>query len=194
MNKLTIYIVGVVIVVGGISTVLITQNGDDGVIVSDVATGKSEEVTFTDDMEGINACDLLTEDVAKIILGDLAKNGELPAGQAVTKDIAVSDCVYTARIDPSAPVSLANTKGVSLLIRSAKTSKGVDSNNDQFGAFKPSGVQDVEAIGDNAFFNPEFGQLNVLKDGNWYIVNSYIGNAGIGTLDSNKELANLLNL
>lgn len=194
MNKLTIYVIGAVIVGGGILTILITNNSDAGVTVTDVTTGKSEEVKFEDNAAGNMACKILTENVAKMILGDSAKNGELPVGQTVTKDISVSNCVYTAPIDPAAPVRIANTKGVSLLIRSAKTSKGKGSNNDQFSVLKPSGVEDVNGFGDKAFFNPEFGQLNVLKDGNWYIVTSYTGNAGAGTLASNTELANLLNL
>ncbi len=49
-----------------------------------------------------------------------------------------------------------------------------------FGPSKPAGVQDVSNVGDKAYWNPSFGQLNVLKNGNWYILSN-------GTLDKSKS-------
>lgn len=141
----------------------------------------------------VDACDVLTAAVAKNILGDAAAKGDLPGSQASTQDVSISSCVYTAKIDPTAAVRISNTKGASVLIRAAKTKAGADSNKSQFGANKPAGVQDVDGLGNTAFFNPQFGQLNVLKGGNWYILSSYSGSAN-GTLESDKTLANSLEL
>lgn len=195
MNKLAIWIIGLVIVIGGVSAVLIIRNnGDKNTTVTDIKTGQSTDVkTGSNAIIAVVACDVLTEATAKNILGDAAAKGDLPAASQVsTKDVSVSSCVYTAKIDPAAAVRLSNTKGVSVLVRAAKTNSGSDSNKSQFGSAKPAGVQDVAGIGDAAFFNPQFGQLNVLKGGNWYILSNYSGGSSTGTVESNKKLADLL--
>lgn len=197
MKKLTILIIGFVIVVGGVSAVLIIRNnGDKNTTVTDTKTGQSTDVkTGSNAIIAVVACDILTEATAKNILGDAAAKGDLPAGSQVsTKDLSVSSCIYTAKIDPAAAVRISNTKGVSVLVRAAKTNSGAASNKAQFGSAKPAGVQDVAGIGDAAFFNPQYGQLNVLKGGNWYILSNYSGSTTGGTLESNKKLADLLEL
>lgn len=80
-----------------------------------------------------------------------------------------------------------------ILVRVAITSAGAKTNKDQFGDLRPKGVQDVSGLGDSAYYNVEFGQLNVLKGGNWYIITSYSGSLK-GTLDANKLLADKLTL
>ena len=45
-------------------------------------------------------------------------------------------------------------------------------------------------IGDKAFFNPQFLQLNILKGGNWYIASSYSGRPTSATIESDTQLAN----
>lgn len=195
MNKLTILIIGTVIIVGGISVVITRNSGDESVKVTNAINGNSDDMKLGSGAEiSVDACAILNEAIAKTVLGDNAKKGDLPNSEVSTKDVSVSSCVYTAKINPSAPVRIANTKGVGLLVRAGKTNAGKKSNQDQFSTYKPSGVQDVVGLGDSAFFNPQFGQLNILKGGNWYIVTNYSGNAMGGTLDTNKTLANLLSL
>lgn len=194
MNKLVIWILGAVIVVaGGVGVVIYFSN--NGVKVTDNQNVKSTDVkTGSDAIVSVDACNVLSATIAKQILGDAAIKSDAPANQVSTKDFSLSDCVYTARIDPSGAVKISNTKGVSVLVRAAKTSAGAESNKSQFGANKPAGVQDVGGIGDAAFFNPQFGQLNILKGRNWYIIVNYSGTAGSGTLELNRQLANLLEL
>lgn len=195
MNKFTIWIVGGVIVVGGgIGAFVLTRSNDDtGVKVTANESGEVTDVeTGSNAIIAVDACDVLTEAIAKNILGDAAAKGDLPAGDVATKDVSVSSCVYTVKIDPAAAVRISNTKGVSILVRAAKTTAGSDSNKSQFTTLKPTGVQDVAGIGNAAFYNPTFGQLNVLKGGNWYIVTNYSGTAAIGTVESNTLLANAI--
>lgn len=194
MNKLTIWIVGGVIVIGGIAAFVFTRNADDtNTTVTSGGNGKTETVTTgKSPIIAVEACDVLTEAIAKTIVGDAAAKADLPASDVSTKDVSVSSCVYTAKIDPAAAVRISNTKGVNVLVRAAKTTAGSDSNKSQFGSLKPAGVQDVSGIGDAAFFNPTYGQLNVLKGGNWYILSNYSGTAAGGTLESNKVLAGAL--
>ncbi|MEK7447784.1 MAG: hypothetical protein AAB632_03290 [Patescibacteria group bacterium] len=193
MNKIAVWIIGGIIVVGGIAAVFVYTN--KSVNITNTDTGQTTEVKTGDNaIVSVDACDILTQDIAKNILGDAAKKGDLPESQASTKDVSVSSCVYTARIDANGAVSISNTKGASVLVRAAKTNAGSDSNKSQFGTNKPAGVQDVDGIGDKAFFNPAYGQLNVLKGGNWYIIANYSGTAGSGTLESDKQLADLLQI
>lgn len=193
MNKFTIWIVGGVIVVGGIGAVVLTRNNDDtGVKVTANESGEVTDVkTGSNAIIAVDACDVLTEAIAINILGDAAAKGDLPASDVATEDVSVSSCVYTAKIDPVAAVRISNTKGVNILVRAAKTTAGSDSNKSQFTTLKPAGVEDVAGIGNAAFYNPTYGQLNVLKGGNWYIVTNYSGSAN-GTLELDQQLASVL--
>lgn len=196
MNKLVLLIIGGVIVVGGGAAILVTRGNDsNSAKVTNTNTGQSQDIkTGTSALIAVDACDVLTESAAKQILGDGATKGDTSAGNASSDAVSVSSCVYTAKIDPNVKVVKANnTKGVGILARAAKTKTGADTNKAQFGSAKPAGVQDVSGIGDDAFFNPKFGQLNVLKGNNWYIVSNYSGSATGGTVESDTQLANLLN-
>lgn len=151
----------------------------------DVKTGKAAIVN-------VDACDVLTSDIAKQILGDTAVKGETSAGNVSNENISVTNCVYTAEIDPNA-LKFNNTNGVSVLARSAKSDTGATENKANFDSDKlPAGTQNVSGVGDKAFFNPKFGQLNVLKGGNYYIVTNYKGKILDATLEDDKALAELL--
>lgn len=190
MNKFAIWLVGGVIVVGGITAIFIFTN--KGATVTNTSTGSSTEVkTSNSTLGSVNACEVLTADIAKNILGDTAERGNIQTTQAATKDVTVSDCVYTTKIDPAGKISISNKKGTNVLVRAALTNDGAATNKDQFGNKRPTGVQNVNGFGDSAYYSPEYGQLNVLKGGNWYIVTNYNG-AINGTLESDKQLAAVL--
>jgi len=194
MNKLVLLVIGGVIVVGGGAALLISRGKDNNSVkVTNTSTGQSQEVkTGNAAFIAVDACDVLTENVAKQILGDGATKGDTSAGNVSSDAVSVSNCIYSVKIDPNA-TKANNTKGVSVLARGAKTQIGADSNKAQFGSAKPTGVQDVSGVGDQAFYNPKFGQLNVLKGSNWYIVSNYSGGATTGTIESDTQLAKLLN-
>ena len=192
MSKLVLLVIGGVIVVGGGAALLISR-GNNSVKVTNTSTGQLQEVkTGNAAFVAVDACDVLTENVAKQILGDGATKGDTSAGNVSSDAVSVSNCIYSVKIDPNA-TKANNTKGVSVLARGAKTQIGADSNKAQFGSAKPAGVLDVSHVGDQAFYNPNFGQLNVLKTSNWYIVSNYSGSATTGTIESDTQLAKLLN-
>jgi len=192
MNKLVLLIIGGIVVVGGAALLITRGNDDSSVKVTNTVTGQSQEVkTGSDTLVAVDACDVLTENVAKQILGDGATKEDTSASSVSSAAVSVSSCVYTAKIDPNAKKPN-NIKGVSILVRAAKSKSGADSNKTQFGSAKPTGVQDVSDIGDKAFFNPQFRQLNILKGGNWYIASSYSGRPTSGTVESDTQLAELL--
>ena len=191
MNKLIIWIVGGAIVIGGIGVIIYFTN--NGANVKNTADKSTTEVKTGDKaLASVNACDILTEEIAKNIIGDTAERGNIETTQAATKDVTVSDCVYTAKIDPNGKIGISNKNGVNVLVRAAISSDGAKTNKDQFGDMRPTGVQNVSGLGDSAYYAPEYGQLNVLKGNNWYIVTSYSG-AIKGTLETDKQLAAVLN-
>lgn len=114
----------------------------------------------------VKACDVLTQDIAKKVLGSsvaAADTNTTPPSES--DDLVVSNCNYSIE-----GATLGDNRTVSLLVRSPKTSKGTESNQQAFGSLKPANAQDVSGYGESAFWNPDFGQFNVLKDNTWYIV------------------------
>jgi hypothetical protein len=114
------------------------------------------------------ACDVLNLDIAKKVLGDnvdaASTNGDKPTE---SDDLVVTNCNYSV-----SGATLGENKTASLLVRAPKTSRGIDSNKQAFGSLKPAAAQDVDGYGEMAFWNPDFGQFNVLKDDTWYIVST----------------------
>lgn len=138
------------------------------------------------------ACDVFTLDDAKKVLGDTAqKPEETQPAEASSNDIDVSQCIYQQPADTIAAIK--TQKQASLLVRGAKTKTGAESNKDYFnGTTKPQGVQEVSGYGDTAFWNPQFGQLNILKGNNWYILQVGVSTPGNRTVDEAKTLADAL--
>lgn len=197
MNKLVLAIVGGVIVVGAGVAVVVTRGDDDNSVrITNSATGDSQEVKTGDAaIINVDACDVLTESVAKQVIGAGAEKGDTSAGNVSSDDVSVSNCVYTYKSVTTGPIfdQLASTDHAGLLVRSAKTQIGVKSNKTPFTTARPSAAQDVSGFGDDAYFNPTTGQLNILKGGNWYILSKYKGTSGTATtVDEVKVLATAL--
>ncbi len=195
MNKIILIVVAVVVIAGGGVFLITKNNKNDDIKVTNTNTNQSTDVkTGSDAIVKVDACEVLTESVAKQVLGDGATKGDTSAGNASTDDVSVSNCTYTLK--PSTGGSglqqVQNTSVAGLLVRSAKSKVGADSNKSVF-ANKPSGAEDVSGYGDQAFWNPQYGQLNILKGGNWYIISQYTGvNSTKGTIDQAKALADAM--
>ena len=190
MNKLVLLIAGGVIVVGGGAIYFTTKGG------ADKPTTASQTVkTGSDALVAVDACDVLTDSVATQVLGAGATKGDTAAGSASSDDVSVSNCAYTLKAVNGGSVleQVQGTHAAGLLVRAAKSQTGAESNKGQFGSAKPAGVENVSGYGDSAYWNPQFGQLNILKGGNWYILSNYVGtNPTKGTLDQAKQLADAL--
>lgn len=114
MNKLVLLIIGGIVVVGGAALLITRGNDDSSVKVTNTVTGQSQEVkTGSDTLVAVDACDVLTENVAKQILGDGATKEDTSARSVSTAAVSVSSCVYTAKVDPNAKKPN-NNKGVSI--------------------------------------------------------------------------------
>ncbi len=190
MKKLLPIIIAIVVLGAG-AALLLTKSGGEG---SDAQTAKPSTVgTETNVFSSKKACDILTLEDAKKILGDNAELTELPGGGGATSDdIEVSQCVYS-QPGGDTLASIKAQKQASILVRGAKTQDGADSNKEVFtGSLKPAGVQEVTGYGDGAFWNPQLGQFNILKNGNWYILTSGGSMPAEKTLDDAKTFASLL--
>jgi uncharacterized protein (UPF0333 family) len=137
-----------------------------------------------------HACLIFTLADAKQILGATAKGGQTSAGNNSSDDLMVSACSYTQDAGSNTPIS--STKSASLLVRAPKTGAGITSNQNQFGPLKPADSQHVSGYGDNAYWDPQFGQLDILKHNTWYILSAGPLTPSARTLDQAKKLADLL--
>jgi hypothetical protein len=166
MKKVIIGIAAVLFVVGGFLLVSNSSNEDKKASDGSADTSQASTKKFSPP----KACDIFTLDAAKKALGPTAQTSDnLNAPGAKSDDIEVSQCVYET---PAKSIAEIRTqKQASLLVRGAKTDVGAKSNVDVFkGDLKPADTQNVDGYGEAAFWTPQFGQLNILKNNNWYIL------------------------
>lgn len=118
------------------------------------------------------ACEIFTLEKAKELLGPEAVKSDQAnnTSSSYSEDIATSSCVYTDKqysvSDPPEKQTIA-----SLIVRSPRNDMGKSANENVFlkGAL-PSGANKITGYGASAFWNTEFGQLNILESGEWYIL------------------------
>lgn len=184
MRRLWLYLVGAVLIGGaGVAVFLAADNVKDN---KSKSTGPSNLSTTANSKK---ACSIFTLAEAKQLLGDTAKGGaNRPENES--GDLTVSSCIYSQSGGSNAPVTA--NKSASLLVRSPKTPDGVQSNINQFDVVKPASVQDVTDYGDKAYWDPDHGQLDILKNSNWYILSYGSPTPSTRTLDETKQLADLL--
>lgn len=135
------------------------------------------------------ACAIFTLADAKKLLGDTAKGGENGAPSS-SADLAVSTCTYTQDAGNNVPVS--TSPSATLLVRLPQTARGITSNRGQFGPLRPDSVQPVSGYGDSAYWDPQYGQLNILKNNTWYILSYGPITPADRTLDQTERLASIL--
>ncbi len=188
MKKLLPFIIVVVLAAAGLGVWQFTKK--DKLASSSNPATATNQIQSGDEFKGVDACTVLTQDVATQILGADNKKGDTSAGNVSTDALSVSNCTYSTNYTVGQPIS--SVKAVSILVRAAKNSTGKDSNNNSFGPGRPAGAQTVSGYGDDAFWNPTYGQLNILKHNNWYILSSGSSSLTTRTLDDAKKLADLL--
>ena len=163
MNKktlLVVVIVGIVVIFGGVTALVVGLNKGSE------KEGTQGGTVSSTKYEAAKACDLYTLSEAKEVLGENTEVGDnTPAVNS--DDISVDTCTYTL---PGA--TLADMKGTSVLVRSPLSKDGEESNKEGFESQRPSDATTVDGYGEAAYFNPQYGQLNIYADGVWYIINS----------------------
>lgn len=133
----------------------------------------------------IDACAILTPEIAASVLGTEVKLSTAPGTQAQAKNITVTSCTYSNK-NPATPRDVVS---VSLLIRratdQAEAKTIFDTSKQTF-----QGV-DVSMQGtDGAFWSASLQTLNLLKGRDWYIISS--GKAGTKTQEQAVKVADLI--
>lgn len=186
--KRNVIIVVVLVVVAIICISISLLLNGKGTVTSSEQTASTKSSSA--DMLPVAACDVLTEKIAKSAIGNNLTDTP-PASAASTNDnLSVTNCNYSTKADVSA--GGVKMSGVSLLVRSALTNTGLDSNQQGFSSTKPSDAQTVSGIGDDAYYSAQYRQLNVLKGNNWYILSLYKDTLTNSTLAATKSLASKL--
>jgi hypothetical protein len=185
MKRAAIYLLGLILVAAAAAAVLLA-----------IKTAKSHDGTISDNITQSNqtspvkkACAIFTLNDAKILLGDNAKGGQNTTDNS-SGDLIVSTCSYTQ--DTGNNAQTASTKSATLLETSPTSDKGKTSNQNQFGPLKPLTAQDVSGYGDSAYWDSQYGQLDVLKNSIWYVLSYGPTSPGDRTLDQTKQMADLL--
>lgn len=135
------------------------------------------------------ACAIFTLAVAKKLLGDNTKGGELGTSPN-SDDQAVSTCSYSKDTGSNAPTSARSS--AMLVVQAPKTEAGVTTNQKQFESIKSGDYQTIEGYGEAAYWTAQFGQLHILKNNIWYILSFGPITPENRTLDQTRQLADLL--
>ena len=189
MKTIWLYIIGAVLVIAAAIGIFAAKNNSNDRSGKSTNAATSSSDSSNQAFKPKQACNVFTLADAKQILGDSAKGGEVN-GDTSSDDLAVSTCNYTQDAGSNVPVSA--SKSASILVRAPKTGAGITSNQNQFGNLKPADSQHVAGYGDNAYWDPQYGQLNVLKHNTWYIISYGPITPASRTLDQAKQLADIL--
>lgn len=116
-----------------------------------------------------DACELLTSSEAHELLGkDTLRSKHTAPTQS--KNTATSQCGYTDGKSEMNDMVVA-----AVVVRSGVNDAGVQQNKTEFVAGKPASATPVKDLGDNAYYNQNIGQLNVLNGRDWLILSYGVG-------------------
>lgn len=140
------------------------------------------------------ACEYLTQSVADKVIGQPGSEKGALAPESSSDDIKVSVCTYTQNLGEDASLeSIRNVRSVTLLVRAPLNEVGAESNKAPFKT--PGGATTaVTGYGQQAFWDAEAGQLNILSDDVWYILSVGKSRAADRTLDEAKAFADSIAL
>lgn len=187
------YIAGAIVVAlfvaGGAGAFLIMTNQDkafEPVVSSNSTVTKTSKV---------DACDILTESIVTDWLNKKVQKISTPAATIGSSDNQVSTCNYVVTDIEQGNIESEGPKlsGANLLVYIANSASGAETNKTQFKE-KPENTTSVEGIGDDAYFNPDYRQMHILKGNNWYILTAYKDSILNSTVETTTELAKKIKL
>lgn len=176
-------IVAVLVVGGGAAYFLLSGNKTAG----DSVTTSAQKPNAA--LKAVKACDVFTLAEAKQLMGESATVGS-NTSPASSDDINVDNCSYVNNA-----TSIAAIRTATVMVRSALTDDGLQSNKEAFeagGAANPSGATAVEGYGEKAYWDPATHQLAVLKDNMWLGIIYGGTNPTNNTLEDAKKLADFV--
>ena len=156
-----------------------------GIIISLIIADQPKVV-----YQPVDACNLLTLDEAKSLLGDKAINGN-HTKPVITKNNAASSCTYSD-LNPDEHSVIV----IAISIRSAINDAGIQQNIGDFVLNKPNvNIMDVKDADNLEYFNTSTGQFNILSDSGkkWIRLSYGVGSDPQGnTIENAKKLAALV--
>lgn len=188
MKKTWHYLIATVLVAGTAAGIIIAKNNSQNRGKINV-TGSTASIDRQANPANL-ACRIFTLSDARLLLGNSAKGGQVQTGYS-SEDINISTCNYSQDLS-SSNVPVSSVKSASLIVKTPKTGNGIKSNQGQFGPIKPIAAEDLSGYGDSAYWDPDHGQLDILKDNTWYIISLGPSPPASRTLESTKQLADLL--
>lgn len=130
------------------------------------------------------ACEILTQRIATSLLGGLTESAG-PIRETGSASVRISSCVRTSSLN-----KIDKSGAVSLVVHVAQTSAGAQTNAEAFDPDAlPRSAQEVLGYDEKAFWDPTLGQLNILHEGNWFILASGPIDPTKHTLAQTKKLA-----
>lgn len=130
-----------------------------------------------------DACELLTNKEASELLGKNTLRSK-HTEPTQSKNTATSQCGYT-----DGKPEMNDMVVAAVVVRSGINDAGVQQNKTEFVAGKPGSATPVKDLGDNAYYNQNIGQLNVLNGRDWLIL-SY----GVGSMPETNTLEKAVTL
>lgn len=184
-KKLVIFIaIGALILATGVTALVLTLNQNKVANPSSDGTGIQ-----LSSYKIVKACDELTLDEAKTVLGDAATPGSTST-PVENESLYIDTCSYVNNA-----TALADIRIITIMIRSALDGDGQASNTEAFepgGPTNPEGSEAVSGYGEKAFWDPSTQQLAILKENLWISVMYSNSNLTSGNLEDVKKVADLV--
>jgi hypothetical protein len=189
MKKSLVWI-SLVVLLTGVAACGSSDDKSDGTSSGSDTKSNTDTSTNPKDLSNkANACEILTAEVARKFFGGATEDVQEAPAQNPTGDVMVTNCNYMEK----AKNGSAMPRQAGLLLRAGQNDAGVKDNENGFKQQRTKKDKDVPGIGDSAFWSPSYGQLNVLKGDNWYIITAGGVLAKDRTLADAKKLAGLFN-
>ena len=177
------------LIIGGVAAAILVVGGGLWWFLQPKDEGTGQQPGQNTSFAGAkDACAYLSDTVAVRVLGAGAEKGTVTPA-ATSDDVSVSTCTYSSKATSLEDVK--NMRSATLLIRSPLTAAGAKSNEVPFDTLKTGAIV-VSGYGEKAYWDPEIGQLNVLKGGAWLILSLGKSSLAEKSLDETKQLADLI--
>lgn len=153
-------------------------------------TSKPDAQSNSIEYKSVAACDLLTLDDAKALLGANAVQ-TLREGPDSGVNESTSQCSYSNN-----ETDLALMRAIHISARSPLTRDGIDGNTSAFestnGSTPAAGDEVVEGYGDKALWDTSTHQLAILKDNAWLRISYGGSNQTTNTIEDAKKVADII--
>lgn len=139
-----------------------------------------------------DSCQVFTQkDADTLFEAPGSSKSQTVAATSESENMVVSNCSYSLNISPSELPATEFTYFASVISHSAKTKAGEQANNSVFTSIAEDS-EVVEGYGDQAYWDPNFAKLHILKNKNHYELSYGLAAVSERTLDDTLLLADII--